>query len=51
MPLRQAGYLQYNFTDQETKYFLNDNTWVIDKLVGLYGKEVKLKQRQKYQIK
>ena len=22
LPLRQAGYLQYNFTEQETKYFL-----------------------------
>ncbi len=42
MPLRQAGYLQYNFTEQETKYSLNDNTLVIDNLVGLYGKELKL---------
>jgi len=42
MPLRQAGYLEYNFTEQETKYLLNDNTCVIDNLVGLYGKELKL---------
>jgi hypothetical protein len=26
MPLRKAGYLQYNFTEQETKYLLNENT-------------------------
>ena len=42
MPLRQAGYIQYNFTEQETKYLLNENTCVIDNLVGLYGKELKL---------
>ena len=42
MPLRQAGHLQYNFTEQETKYLLNENTCVIDNLVGLYGKELKL---------
>ena len=42
MPLRQAGYLQYNFTEQETKYLLNENTCDIDNLVGLYGKELKL---------
>ncbi len=42
MPLRQAGCLEYNFTEQETKYLLNENTCVIDNLVGLYGKELKL---------
>ena len=42
MPLRQAGYIQYNFTEQETKYLLNENTCVIDNLVGLYGQELKL---------
>ena len=42
MPLRQAGVLEYNFTIQETKYLLNENTCVIDNLVGLYGQELKL---------
>ncbi len=46
MPLRQAGHLQYNFTEQETKYLLNDNTCVIDNLVGLYGKELKLNRNK-----
>jgi hypothetical protein len=30
------------FTEQETEYLLNDNTCVVDNLVGLYGKELKL---------
>jgi hypothetical protein len=42
MLLRQAGYLQYNFTEQGTTYLLNENTCVIDNLVGLYVKEIKL---------
>jgi len=46
MPLRQTGHLQYNFTEQETKYLLNDNTCVIDNLVGLYGKELKLNRNK-----
>jgi hypothetical protein len=40
--MRQAGYLEYNFTEQETKYLSNENTCVIDNLVGLYRKELKL---------
>ena len=42
MALRQVGQIQYNFTTQETKYLTTDNTCVIDNLVGLYGKELKL---------
>ena len=42
MPLRQAGYIEYNFTEQETKYLTSENTCVIDNLVGVYGKELKL---------
>ena len=42
MPLRQAGHLEYNFTKQETKFLITENTCVIDNLVGLYGKELKL---------
>jgi len=42
MPLRQASYIEYNFTKQETIYLTNENTCVIDNLVGLYGKELKL---------
>jgi hypothetical protein len=45
MPLRQAGHLQYNFTEQESKDLLNDNTCGIDNLVGLYGKELKLNRK------
>ena len=40
MPLRQSGYIEYNFTQQETKYLMHENTCVIDNLVGLYGKEL-----------
>ncbi len=40
MPLRQAGYIEYNFT--ETKYLSNENTCVIDNHVGWYGNELKL---------
>jgi hypothetical protein len=42
MPLRQAGHIEYNFTTQETKYLTTDDTCVIDNLVGVYGKELKL---------
>ena len=42
MPLRQSGVLEYNFTTQETEYLKTENTCVIDNLVGVYGKELKL---------
>ena len=42
MPLRQAGHIEYSFTTQETKYLTTENTCVIDNLVGVYGKELKL---------
>jgi hypothetical protein len=42
MPLRQAGYIEYSFTEQETKYLTTENTCVNDNLVGVYGKELKL---------
>ncbi len=42
MPLRQAGCIEYSFTQQETKYLTTENTCVIDNLVGEYGKELKL---------
>jgi hypothetical protein len=42
MPLRQAGCIEYSFTTQETKYLTTENTCVIDILVGVYGKELKL---------
>ena len=42
MPLRQSGVLEYNFTTQETKYLKTENTCVIDNLIGVYGKELKL---------
>ncbi len=38
MPLRQAVYIEYSFTEQETKYLTTENTCVIDNLVGVYGK-------------
>jgi hypothetical protein len=46
MPLRQAGHLEYNFTKQETKFLTTENTCVIDSLVGLYGKELKLNKKK-----
>ena len=46
MPLRQAGHLEYNFTKQETKFLTTENTCVIDNLVGLYGKELKLNKKK-----
>ena len=46
MPLRQAGYIEYNFTEQETTYLTNENTCVIDNLVGVYGKELKLNKEK-----
>ena len=42
MPLRQSSTIDYNFTIQETKYLSNENTCVIDNLIGLYGKELKM---------
>ena len=42
MPLRQAGHLEYSFTTEETKFLTTENTCVIDNLVGVYGKELKL---------
>ncbi len=42
MPLRQAGCIEYSFATQETKYLSTENTCVIDNLVGVYGKELKL---------
>jgi hypothetical protein len=42
MPLRQSSTIDYNFTVQETKYLSSVNTCVIDNLVGLYGKELKM---------
>jgi hypothetical protein len=42
MPLRQAGHIEYSFTTQETKYLTTENTCVIDNLLGVYGKELKL---------
>ena len=42
MPLRQSSTIDYNFTVQETKYLSTENTCVIDNLVGLYGKELKM---------
>jgi hypothetical protein len=42
MPLRQSSTIDYNFTIQETKYLSDENTCVIDNLVGLYGKELKM---------
>ena len=42
MPLRQAGHIEYSFTEQETKFLTTENTCVIDNLVGVYGKELKL---------
>jgi hypothetical protein len=46
MPLRQAGHLEYNFTKQETKFLTTENTCVIDNLVGLYGKDLKLNKKK-----
>ncbi len=42
MPSRQAGYIEYIFTEQETKYLTTENAFVINYLVGVYGKELKL---------
>jgi hypothetical protein len=46
MPLRQAGHFEYNFTKQETKFLITENTCVIDNLVGLYGKKLKLNKKK-----
>jgi hypothetical protein len=50
MPLRQASYIEYNFTKQEEKYLTNKNTCVIDNLVGLYGKELNFNKDDIIQI-
>jgi len=42
MPLRQLIHLDYNFTKEEKAYLSNENTCVIDNLIGVYGKELKL---------
>ena len=42
MPLRQFTHLDYNFTKEEKKYLSSENTCVIDNLIGVYGKELKL---------
>ena len=46
MPLRQATYLEYSFTEEEKKYLLHENTCVIDNLLGLYGKELKMNKNK-----
>ena len=50
MPLREASYIEYNFTEQETKYLSTENTCVIDNLVGLYEKELKIDREKLIQI-
>ena len=42
MPMRQCNTIDYNFTKQEKKYLTTENTCVIDNLIGIYGKELKL---------
>ena len=42
MPLRQFTHLDYDFTTEEKKYLSTENTCVIDNLIGVYGKELKL---------
>jgi hypothetical protein len=42
MPSRQAGYIEYSFTEQETKYLTTENAFIIYNHVGVYGKELKL---------
>ncbi len=46
MPLRQAVHLNYNFTTEEKKYLSDKNTCVIDNLIGVYGKELKLNRKK-----
>ena len=46
MPLRQSSTIDYNFTIQETKYLSDENTCVIDNLIGLYGKELKMNREK-----
>ena len=46
MPLRQATHLEYSFTEEEKKYLLHENTCVIDNLLGLYGKELKMNKNK-----
>ena len=42
MPLRQFTHLDYDFTTEEKKYLSTENTCVVDNLIGVYGKELKL---------
>jgi hypothetical protein len=42
MPLRQSGCVEYNFTEQETKFLTTENICVIDNLVGVYGDDLKI---------
>ena len=42
IPLRQFTHLDYDFTTEEKKYLSTENTCVIDNLIGVYGKELKL---------
>ena len=42
MPLRQFSHLDYSFTKEEKKYLSVENTCVIDNLIGVYGKDLKL---------
>ncbi len=46
MPLRQTTHLEYSFTTEEKNYLLHENTCVIDNLLGLYGKELKLSKKK-----
>ncbi len=50
MPLRQAGHLEQNFTKQETKFLTTENTCVIDNLVDLYGKDLKLNKKKNIKL-
>ena len=42
MPMRECSYIDYDFTQQEKDYLTTENTCVIDNIVGMYGKELKL---------
>ena len=38
MPMRQAGHVQYSFTNEETKFLKDTNTCAFDNFIGVYGK-------------
>jgi hypothetical protein len=42
MPSRQSGHLEYNLLQEERSFLADENTCVIDNLVGWYGEELKL---------